>query len=151
VEILASRYLKRARIADPPAPAELVSLIDPQHVIEVHLLPLRAHHGGIWRVGDKWVIQLRKDDTPARRRFTLFHEAFHILAHCKTKPVFRKIGLEQGCFNELLDDYFSTRTLMPGEWVAEKWAEVKDLDGMAEIFDVPKPIMWLRLRGMDLV
>jgi hypothetical protein len=151
VATLARRYLRRARIAGPPVPSELISLFDQQHVIEVRLLPLTAHHGGIWRVGDKWVIQLRRDDTPARRRFTLFHEAFHILAHCKSKPVFRKRGVEQGCFNEVLADCFSTRILMPTEWVIEKWPEVKDLDRMAGIFDVPKSVMWLTIRALHLV
>jgi len=40
---------------------------------------------------------------------------------------------------------------MPREWVKEKWAEVKDLDRMAEIFDVPKVAMALRLRQLDLI
>jgi len=40
---------------------------------------------------------------------------------------------------------------MPREWVKGKWAEVKDLDGMAEIFNVPKPAMALRFRQPGLV
>jgi len=35
---------------------------------------------------------LQNDDTSAAQRFTLFHEAFHILAHYRTTPVFRKRG-----------------------------------------------------------
>jgi len=40
---------------------------------------------------------------------------------------------------------------MPTEWVMEKWVEVKDLGRMVEIFDVTKPLMWLRLRELGLI
>ena len=89
-----------------------------------------------------------------RQRFTLFHEVFHILAHCKATPVFKKRGTEVnkgGSFNELLADYFAACILMPREWVREKWAEVKDLDSMTKIFEIPKPIMWIKLRQLGLV
>ncbi|GAG36112.1 unnamed protein product [marine sediment metagenome] len=56
----------------------------------------------------------------------------------------------QGSFNELLADYFAVCILMPREWVKEKWAEVKDLDKMAEIFDVPKSAMCIRLKRLGL-
>jgi len=84
-------------------------------------------------------------------RFTIFHEAFHILAHCRTSPVFRKRGSIVGSFNEFLADYFALCILMPREWVAEKWAEVKDLDQMAKIFSVSKSAMCIRLRQMGLI
>jgi len=40
---------------------------------------------------------------------------------------------------------------MPREWVKEKWTEVKDLGRMTQIFDVPKALMWLRLREIGLI
>jgi Zn-dependent peptidase ImmA (M78 family) len=85
------------------------------------------------------------------KRFTIFHEAFHILAHCRTTPVFRKRGAIGGSFNELLADYFAVCILMPRQWVGEKWAEVQDFNRMAKIFDVPKPAMCIRLRQLGLI
>jgi len=99
----------------------------------------------------RWVIQLKDSDISAGRRFALFHEVFHILAHRKVTPVFRKRDYETGAFNELLADYFAGSILMPRKWVEEKWSEVKNLRRMAEIFDVEKPLMWIRLREMDLI
>jgi len=64
---------------------------------------------------------------------------------------YRKRGTTQGSFNELLADYFAACILMPREWVKRKWAEVENLDRMAEIFDVPKPAMCIRLRQLGLV
>jgi len=150
VEMLAQKCLERGRVRYPPVPTELVSQADKQHTIEVHLLPLKVYHGAIWHRNDGWVVQLKATDASATKRFTLFHEAFHILAHCRTTPVFRKRGSVVGSFNELLADYFAGCILMPREWVAEKWAEVEDLDRMAEIFDVPKSAMCIKLRQLGL-
>ncbi len=152
VGMLAQRWLKRSGVCGPPMPTELVSLFIEQHPIEVRLLPLKAYHGAIWHVGGGWIVYLNESDTIARRRLTLFHEIFHILAHNnKTSPVFKKRGITQGSFNEMLADCFAVYILMPREWVKEKWADVKDLDKMAKIFDVPKPAMCVRLKRLDLI
>jgi len=150
VEMLAQSILRKARIHCPPVPSEIVSLVS-EHPIEVRLLPLKAYHGAIWRLKEAWVIQLNENDTPSRRRFTLFHEVFHILAHSRATPVFKKRGTEIGSFNELLADYFACCILIPRQWVVEKWAEVNNLHRIAEIFDVSSNAMWLRLRTLHLI
>jgi len=148
---IAEQFLEKGRVQRPPVPNELVLLADAHHPIEIRLVSLKAYHGAIWHLREGWIIQLSKDDELGRRRFSLFHEVFHILAHSGATPVFRKIGCIQGSFNELLADYFGGCILMPREWVMEKWVEVKDLDRMVEIFDVTKPLMWLRLRELGLI
>jgi hypothetical protein len=66
---------------------------------------------------------------------------------CFTRlSIFRKRGSVVGSFNELLADYFALCILM-----SRDWAEVKDLDRMAEIFAVPKPAMCIRLRQLSLI
>ena len=110
-----------------------------------------GYYGAIWYHKDGWVIQVKDGDVLATKRFTILHEAFHILAHCRTTPIFRKRGSILGSFNELLADEFAGCILVPREWVKEKWAEVKDVDRMKEIFAVPKPAMVLRLRQLGLV
>jgi len=151
IEMLAQRYLKQGNCHCPPASTELISFVDERHPVEVRLLPLKAYHGAIWRLGGMWVIQLNSNDAPAVRRFSLFHEAFHILAHRRATPVFRKRESTTGSFNELVADYFAASVLMPRRWVREKWAEVKDLDRMAEIFVVPKGAMWFTLKLLGLL
>ena len=151
VELMARKYLKMGEVRCPPVPAVLIGLIDQGDTTEVHELPLKAYHGAIWHPKGGWIIQVNADDTPATKRFTVFHEAFHILAHCRTTPVFRKRGAIGGSFNELLADYFAMCILMPRQWVREKWAEVQHLDRMVKIFDVPKPAMYVRLRQLGLV
>jgi len=151
VEMLSQKCLKMGKVCCPPVPTGLVKIFDQQHTVEIHQLPLKVHHGAIWHWKDGWVIQLKESDASAIKRFTLFHEAFHILAHCRTAPVFSKIGSMVGSFNELLADEFASCLLMPKEWVVENWAKVDDLDSIAEIFDVPKPVMCLRLRRLGLI
>jgi hypothetical protein len=148
---LAHMYLDKAKVQCPPVPADLIPLADDNRPIEVHLLPLKVHHGAIWRLRNRWVIQLKNDDSPARQRFTLFHEIFHILAHCRATPVFKKTGVDGGSFNEILADHFAGTILTPAEWVEEKWAEVQDLDQMTQIFEVPKTVMWVKLRVLGLI
>jgi len=151
VEMLAGELINRGRLRCPPVPIRLIKLADEQHTIEVHLLPLTTYHGAIWHPRGRWIIQLKGDDSSAIQRLTLFHEAFHIIAHCRTTPVFRKRGAIQGSFNELLGDYFAGCVLMPREWVAQKWSEVEDVGRMAEIFDVPRSLMCIRLRELGLI
>ncbi len=151
VEMLARKYLRKGKAHGPPVPVELILLFDTKRNVEIHSIALKAYHGAIWCLGNKWVIQLRSGDTPTMKRFILFHEAFHILAHSHGIPVFKKRGVDRGHFNEALADYFATCILMPREWVREKWVEVKDLDSMVKTFDIPKVVMWIRLRQLNLV
>lgn len=151
VEMLARQYLKKTKVNQPPVPIYIISLADDNRPIEVDLLPLKAYRGAIWRLRDRWEIQVRSGDTPARQRFTIFHEIFHVLAHCRTSLIFKKRGNEGGSFNELLADHFAVSVLMPRRWVKEKWALCEDVNQMAAIFEVPKSTMWFRLKTMGLV
>lgn len=151
VEKLAHKYIEMGGLLSPPVPAELVALCDRNHPIEVREVPLKAYHGAIWRLKDKWIVHLNENDTLARKKFSLFHEGFHILAHCKASPVFRKMGVRQGSFNELLADHFAGCILMPPEWAREKWSESHDIDKMAEIFQIPKLVVWFGLKGTGLI
>jgi Zn-dependent peptidase ImmA (M78 family) len=66
--------------------------------------------------------------------------------------VFKKASCSQGgSFNELLADHFAGVILLPEKCVKEKWAEVKDINQMAAIFDVPKPIVWFALKHLSLI
>ena len=151
VEMLAQKYLIMGGFHCPPVSTGFIMLFDRQHSVQVREVPLKVYHGAIWYRDDGWVIQLKASDVPATKRFTLFHEAFHILAHCRTIPVFRKRGAIVGSFNEWLADEFAGCILMPRQWVVEKWAEVKDLDRMREIFAVPKSAICLKLRQLGLI
>jgi len=151
VETLAKKYIKKAELSQPPVLTELVEHFNISPGIEIRSLPLKAYHGAVWQLEDGWIIHLNSEDKPDRQRVTLFHEIFHILAHCRATPVFRKRGVKGGLFNEFLADYFAGCVLMPKEWVKEKWAEVNDLKRMAGIFQVTEVSVCIRLKAMGLV
>ena len=152
VRRLAVRYQMEAGIDRLPVPANIITQAGDNLPIEVRQIPLKAHHGAIWRLNDCWLVQLNSNDTTARKKFTLYHEIFHILAHCRATPVFKKTSSNpQGSFNELLADHFAAIILMPENLVRETWTEVKDMSQMAAIFDVPKPVVWFALKHMELI
>jgi predicted transcriptional regulator len=152
VERLAEHRFGCDRANELPVSTNLIALASEEHPIEIRPLDLRACYAATWHMPDAWVIQVSDSISPSRKRFTLFHEAFHIIAHnrCQT-PIFKKRGGNQASFNELLADYFAMCVLMPREQIKEQWPELRDVDRMAIAFDVPKSTMWLRLNEMDLI
>lgn len=151
VEALANKCLEKAAVTQPPTPTGIIRHFDANKPVEVRFLPLKVYHGAIWQLDDSWIIHINANDTPNRQRVSLFHEVFHILAHCKATPVFRKRGTKMGFFNEMLADYFAGCIIMPKGWIERKWAEIKDVRRMAEIFQVTELGMWIRLRTMGLI
>ena len=152
VRKLARKYQEEAGIDRLPVPTALITQTGDKLPIEVRQVPLKAHHGAVWRLSECWLVQLNSNDTPARQRFTLYHEIFHILAHCKATPVFKKTSYgQEGYFNELLADHFAGVILMPDKLVMAKWAEAKDISRMATLFAVPKPLVWFALKHLSLI
>jgi hypothetical protein len=152
VRKLANRFLEEAGIEHPPVPTNLITRADDNLPIEVRQVPLKAYRGTVWRLSNCWVVQLNSNDSPARQRFTLYHEIFHILAHRKATPVFKKTGrILKGSFNEMLADHFSGVFLLPERWVKEMWPKIKDINQMAAIFEVPKPVVWFTLKHLCLI
>jgi len=122
--------------------------------IEVQWVSLKAYHGAVWRLSNRWLVQLNSNDTIAYQRFALYHEIFHILAHCKATPVFNKVsgtGSQQGSFNELLADHFAAVMLLPEKWVKESWNTFKDINQIAAIFDAPKALVWFVLHNLHFI
>ena len=155
VRELAIMYREKAGIDRVPVPTDLITYGTDGLPIEVRKLPLKAHHGAIWRLNDCWMVQLNSNDTAARQRFTLYHEIFHILAHCKATeaaPVFRKAsGPDRGFFNELLADHFATAILTPAKLVKQMWGEIKDISQIAARLQVPKQLVWFVLKHQGLI
>lgn len=149
IERLSQKYLSMGKVSSPPVPITLADLCGRN--MEIRLVPLKAYHGAIWHVGNSWIMHINANEPPAMRRLTIFHEAFHMLAHCKGTPVFKRMNTEKGAFNEALAENFAYHVLMPRNWVESKWAEVKDPGSLAKYFDVPEDTMYLRLRSLHLL
>lgn len=150
VETLAREYLVKTGAHGPPVPSEVIDVFDEGRKTEVRLVPLRALHGATWLLGREWVIQLNARDSNRARRYTMFHEAFHITYRIAC-PAFKETEPSHKSFNEVLADHFATCLLMPRDWIEECWPRVQDVRTMADIFDVPIRQMTRRLNQLRLL
>jgi hypothetical protein len=150
VEELSSEYLARAKVSTPPVPSALIDVFDKSRKVEVRLVSLKALHGVVWLMEKGWVIQLNSRDPHRVRRYSMFHEAFHI-AYRITCPACDKVEVSRTSFNEVLADHFASCFLMPKKWVEEHWPIVQDVQGMADRFDVPLSQMKKRLNQLKLL
>jgi len=151
IEMLADDLLDKNAVSQPPLSMEIARTIDNQAPIEIHQIPLKAYHGAIWYMDNTWLILLNKLDSDLVQRFTVFHEAFHIMAHSNTKPVFRKLGTDDGAFNEILADFFSMCMTLPRKWLTDKLEETQDIHKLAKIFLVQPEILYIRLRLLGMI
>lgn len=148
---LAQKYRNELWDGSLPVPDNLFTKTPDGVPIEVRYVSLKASHGALWRMNDAWLIYLNKDSPSSRQRFTLYHEIFHILAHDNGDPVFKKSEDNEVYFNEFLADHFSANILMPNDLVLAKWPEIKDVNKVAELFNVPASIICGKLRFQKLI
>jgi len=150
VEKLAGDYLVAAGVHEPPVPSGLIEVFDESRKVNVRLVPLKALHGVVWHLGKEWVIQLNARNPRQVRRYSMFHEAFHI-AHRITYTTFNRAEVRRASFNEVLADHFATCLLMPKEWSEEYWPRLQNVRTMAKRFDVPISQMRRRLNQLSLL
>jgi hypothetical protein len=148
---LAQKFRSKNWHGSIPVPDNLILKDYNNLPIEISYIRLKVNHGAVWRLNDSWLIHLNSNDPLARQRFTVYHEIFHILAHCQGNPVFKRANGGEVSYNEILADHFAANILLPRELVVKKWSETKNIDKMAEIFIVPKPVMWGSLRMNRLI
>lgn len=145
---LSEEYLRRANVEYPPVPSGIVSIVDNQKPVEIIEVPLRSYGAALWELSDSRILFLNSNIKPEQRRFFLFHELFHILAHCRCTCI-GACGqgyLRSAWFNEFLADLFSMYVLMPTNWINNEWSKSKNLAKMSKLFSVPKSLVWLRLQ-----
>lgn len=151
IQRLVYKYHEQAGLTGPPVPSDLITRSQNNIPIEVRYIPLKYNHGAVWRLDDCWLVQLNSGDSPNRQRFTLYHEIFHILAHSGGNPVFKSVtDFYKGTFNEMLADHFAGIMLMPKQMIKPTWEKVRNAEGMAEIFGVPKSLVILAINIFDL-
>lgn len=145
VESQANGILAAAGISGPPVPLDLVRRLDPERPVEIRYLPLHAHHGAVWRIGDEWVLHLNENQPLPMARYVAFHEGYHIVCHVSA---LYEAETADGCrpFTEATADYFAASILMPRQWVLDYWPRVRSINRMAEIFQAPEPAVraWVR-------
>ena len=148
LELLAWEWIITVGVYGPPIPSQLIRLADHSKFVTVSNVPLKTTHGAVWCLADSWLIQLNANDDSATKRFTLFHEAFHIRS-----SIVRRAERPENIrlFNELLAEVFAACTLTPLVWLENIWEKIPNVSKVARIFDVPEPVIHFRLRHLGLV
>jgi Zn-dependent peptidase ImmA (M78 family) len=94
---------------------------------------------GVWHI-------LIKDSLPlTAKRFTAFHELYHML---HSKPGYCRSTTE-GSFEESKANYFASCILMPARWVRKYWEQTYSVNSLAEIFNVSTAVTEIRLKGLE--
>jgi hypothetical protein len=151
VERVSQNWLKRSRILNPPVPSELIYNFAPHQNISIRHLPLKACHGALWKIKDSsWIIYLNDNDCDMEKRVTLFHEAFHILAHFNSSVTYRKKIKQEGSFSEYLADAFALKLLLPENWIRRDWLTSASVAEIANTYQVPQVAVYSRLRELNL-
>ncbi len=82
------------------------------------------------------------------RRFTLAHELGHLMLHA-TGMLFRDISFD-GSREEIEANMFARRLLMPPPMLHVIYTDLRDVERVAEIFEVPRTTMRLWLEHLCL-
>jgi hypothetical protein len=152
IEQIANQYSTAIASKGLPVPIEKIDDFFDDIPVEIRLVPLKHAHGAVWRLKDTWVIHLNEKDSERRKRFTLYHELFHVLTYNELSFRYREAGRNANNeFVEMLADLFSGLVVTPLEVVREKWPEIRDIKKMAAFFGVPDTVMYCGLKYTKLI
>lgn len=146
----ALRLLRLTDTHEPQVPSEIITELPRLYVQRTHGLP--SSGATMWSRG-RWVIQLKAEDHPLRRRFSLAHELKHIIDH----PFIDKVYEPQPLFSsgeraETICDYFAACLLMPRPWIKTAWAHgIQRPAELTRLFGVSGAAMNYRLNQLGLV
>lgn len=144
VENDANLILKQVGIYHPPVPIKIIQKIFNEitlDVLEFHedAFGFSYPSDGVWHI-------LVNDHLPSSaRRFTVFHEFYHIL---NDQIDFSRSSTE-GQFEEQKANYFASCILMPARWIRIYWDKYHDPDLIAKIFMVSRAAVNIRLEGLQ--
>jgi hypothetical protein len=150
LELMATSILTRNRVTQPPVPIDIIHKVNPLSKIEIRNIPLKACNGALWRMKNEWVMYLNSNDSPLEQRVTVFHELFHIVAHMKGVPMFKKPKAQEGHFLEMLASTFALQMLMPRRYFETAWEKYRDNKVLAEIFQVTPDAVERQMRLMKV-
>jgi predicted transcriptional regulator len=127
--------------------------------VEVQLSP-RFEMGGLSGLmtfsHGRYVIMVNKNDSHARRRFTLAHEFKHLLDYTAAPVIHKGLGsgdeARQAQQIESVCNHFAACLLMPRVWLKRVWANgIQDTMALAGLFNVSEEAMDKRLRFLGFL
>ena len=104
----------------------------------------------------RYVVMVNKNDSHARRRFTLAHELKHLLDYTTAPVIHRSLGYgdqaRQAQRIETICNHFAACLLMPRTWLKRAWASgVQNVSALAGLFNVSEEAMEKRLTFLGYI
>lgn len=106
--------------------------------------------------GNGCLIQISNSDGPKRQRFSIAHEVSHYILHDDKEFVeYRKPLADYDnaslLYKEVQANMLASALLMPRDLVIKAWEKTRDLDDLAEIFNVSRSTVYYRLDNLGLL
>lgn len=152
-ELQAQKFLALAGITEPSVPDRIITELPYVHVTRMSPFPTSgATH---WSRG-RWLVVLNGSEPATRQRFSLAHEAKHIIDHRFVDLIYSQFpNEERGAMIEHICDFFAGCLLMPRPWVKRLYCSglpgMQYLPKLAERFGVSQAAMSVRLNQIGLV
>lgn len=150
-ELQANRLLAAQGITEPPVPESVIATLPRVQVERAGWMQDSGCVG--WSKG-RWLIVLNRDESPVRQRFSLMHEAKHLLDAPFGDVLYPAWGgMSAKDRSEQVADHFAACVLMPKQWVRSAFFNegVTDIRRLAACFDVSQPAMRVRLASLGVL
>jgi hypothetical protein len=150
-ELQATRLLQLSGVIEPPVPEAVVAGLNRVYV--ERLSPVPVSGSTHWARG-RWIIVLNENEPLVRQRYTLAHEAKHVLDHPFIGDLYpAQLAVTSTERAEQVADFFAAALLMPRVWVKRVWCDegVQNLRQICRRFRVSQLAMQIRLLQLGLV
>ena len=145
----AQEILERLGITEPPVDVEAIAK---DHGLSVRRV-IRSNSFSGQLVRERMRIEVNQKHARQRQRFTIAHELGHfVLSHSPAVSVFDDRTItDPSSTNERQANAFAAGLLMPEGLVRDWWIKLRNIEKMANRFDVSSEAMYYRLDGLDLL
>jgi Zn-dependent peptidase ImmA (M78 family) len=149
-ELQAQTFLALTGVTEPAVPIRIITDLPRLQVTRMSPFPTSgATH---WSHG-RWMVVLNGSEPATRQRFSLAHEAKHIIDHRFLHLIYGRFPeSERADMVERICDFFAGCLLMPRPWVKRLYCSgMQHLPDLAQSFGVSQAAMSVRLNQVGLV
>jgi Zn-dependent peptidase ImmA (M78 family) len=150
-ELQANKLREHLGLDETLIPSEVIANQERVQVVFDALIDGKASGSSHW-TGTHWIIVLNPMESPARQRFSLFHEYKHIIDdRFHTFLYLDEANMSAHRKGERVADYFAACALMPKVLVKRHFCSgVSNLRDLADLFDVSGRAIEIRLDQLGL-
>jgi len=148
-ELQAQRFLMMVGVTEPAVPERIITELPKVRV--TRLTPFPTSGASHW-THSQWLVVINGAEPITRQRFSLAHEAKHIIDHRFASLIYSRLPVrDREALVENICDYFAGCLLMPRPWLKRIYcAGQQHLADLAQTFGVSQAAMAVRLNQVGL-